>query len=74
MAANAIGASFPRERISMFIPFLAASIVIAAFIKMGAMSVQIFMLTIALKTLLVLVIAAAVYMLWQQRKVKLVVK
>lgn len=58
----------------MFIPSLAASIVIAAFIKMGAMSVQIFMLTIALKTLLVLVIAAAVYMLWQQRKVKLVVK
>ena len=58
----------------MFIPFLAASIVIAAFTKMGAMSVQLFMLTIALKTLLVLVIAAAVYMLWQQRKVKLVVK
>jgi hypothetical protein len=52
----------------MFIPFLAASIVAAAFAQMGAMSVQISMLTSALNTLLFLVIAAAAYMLWQRSK------
>jgi membrane protein implicated in regulation of membrane protease activity len=52
----------------MFIPFLAASILAAAFTKMGAMSVQIAMLTSALNTLLFLVIAAAVYMVWHRRK------
>jgi hypothetical protein len=53
----------------MFIPFVAASIVAAAFTHMGAMSVRIAMLTSALNTLLLLVIAAAAYMVWQRRKV-----
>jgi hypothetical protein len=52
----------------MFIPFLAASIVAATFTKMGAMSVQIAMLTSALNTMLFLVIAAAAYLVWQRRK------
>ena len=40
----------------------------AAFTKMGAMSVQIAILTSALNTVLILVIAAAAYMVWQRRK------
>jgi hypothetical protein len=52
----------------MFIPILAASIVAAAFTHMGAMSVQISMLTTALNTLILLVLATAAYMVWQRRK------
>ena len=53
----------------MFIPFLAASIVAAAFTHVGAMSVRIAILTSALNTLLILVLAAAAYLVWQSRKV-----
>jgi hypothetical protein len=47
---------------------VAASIVAAAFTHMGAMSVRIAMLTSALNTLLILVLAAAAYFVWQRRK------
>ena len=52
----------------MFIPFLAASMLAAAFTHMGAMSVRIAMLTGALNTLLVLVLVAVIYTVWQSRK------
>ena len=44
----------------MFIPFLAATAVAAAFAKLGAMSVQIAVLTLALQALSVAFLAAAV--------------
>lgn len=52
----------------MFIPFLAASMMAAAFAQMGAMSVKIAILTSALNTLVLLAIAITAYMLWQRHK------
>jgi hypothetical protein len=46
----------------MFIPFLAASIVAAAFTHMSAQSVQIAILSSTVNALVLLLIAAAVYM------------
>lgn len=43
----------------MFIPFLAAAVVATAFAKLGAMSVQIVVLTLVLKALSVAFLAAA---------------
>jgi len=52
----------------MFIPFLAASMVAAAFAQMGAMSVRIAILTSTLNTLVLLAIAIAANMVWRRRK------
>jgi hypothetical protein len=52
----------------MFIPFLAASMLAAAFTHMGAMPLQIAVLTSVLNTLVALFIAIAAYMVWQRRK------
>ena len=44
----------------MFIPFLAAAAVATTFTQLGAMSVQIAVLTLALKTMSVAFLAAAI--------------
>ena len=52
----------------MFIPFLAASILAAAFAHMGAMSVQISILSSTVNALVALLMAMAAYLVWQRRK------
>ena len=50
----------------MFFPFLAASIIGAGAVKLGAMSVTISVLTIALQALVLANLAVAAYFLWQR--------
>ncbi len=52
----------------MFIPFLAAAAVAAAFAQLGAMSVKIAILTSALNTMFLIAIALAVFAMWRLRK------
>ena len=52
----------------MFIPFLAATAVAAAFAQLGAMSVTIAMLTGAPNAMTMIGIALAVYAFWNCRK------
>ena len=49
----------------MFIPFLAAAISAATFAQLGAMSVQVTVLSGALWTTVAVIVAMAVYILWQ---------
>lgn len=49
----------------MFVPFLAATIVGAGAIKLGAMSVTISVLTAALQALIVAMLLGAGYLLWR---------
>ena len=53
----------------MFIPFLAAAAVAAAFAQVGAMSVKIAFLTSALNAMVLIAIALAVFAIWNHRKV-----
>ena len=50
----------------MFIPLLAAAISAATFAKLGAMSVQVTVLSGALWTTLAVVVALAAYIIWQR--------
>ncbi|MEI6513531.1 MAG: hypothetical protein WCO51_09700 [bacterium] len=52
----------------MFIPFLAAAAVAAAFAQVGAMSVKIAILTSALNAMFLIAIALAVFAIWSHRK------
>jgi hypothetical protein len=52
----------------MFIPFLAASVIAAVFANMGAMSVKISVLTMALNAMIALCIALAALSVWLLRK------
>ena len=52
----------------MFLPFLAATAVAAAFSQLGAASVKIAMLTGALNAITLIAIALAVYAFWNRRK------
>jgi len=52
----------------MFIPFLAATAVAAAFAEVGAMSVKIAFLTSALNAMFLVAIALAVFAFWSHRK------
>ena len=52
----------------MFIPFLAAATVATAFAQLGAMSVQIALLTGALNAMLLIAIALAVHGIWISRR------
>ena len=48
----------------MFIPFLAASVIAAVFVNMGAMAVKISVLTMALNAMIALCIALAAVTAW----------
>ena len=50
----------------MFIPVLAAAISAATFAKLGALSVQVTVLSGALWTTLAIIIAMAAYILWRR--------
>lgn len=52
----------------MFLPFLAATAVAAAFTQLGAMSVRIAVLTGALNAMVLIAIALAVYAFWKHRQ------
>jgi hypothetical protein len=52
----------------MFIPFLAAAAVAAAFAEVGAMSVKIAILTNTLNAMFLIAIALAVFAIWSHRK------
>ncbi len=52
----------------MFIPFLAASAIAAAFATLGAMSVKISVLTMALNAMAALCISLAALAVWLLRK------
>jgi hypothetical protein len=52
----------------MFIPFIAASAIAAAFTTLGAMSVKITVLTIALNAMAALCITLAAVAVWLLRK------
>ena len=49
----------------MFIPFLAAAISAATFAKLGAMSVQVTVLSGALWTTVAVIVAMAAYIMWR---------
>ena len=50
----------------MFFPFIAATIIGAGAVKLGAMSVTISIMTIALQALLFANLICAAYLLWQR--------
>jgi hypothetical protein len=50
----------------MFVPFLAASIVGLSFIKLGAMSVMVQVLSAALILTLVIIAAGIAYLVWRR--------
>lgn len=50
----------------MFIPFLAAAISAAAFFKVGALSVQVAVLSGALWATVAIIVTLAAYIMWQQ--------
>ena len=52
----------------MFIPFLASTLLAAAFTQLGAMSVHIAMLTSALNAMALLSVVLVALMVWQRRK------
>ena len=53
----------------MFIPLLAAAISAATFTKLGAVSVQVTVLSGALWTTLAVIVALAAYIMWQHMAV-----
>ena len=53
----------------MFIPLLAVAISAGAFSKLGAMSVQVAVLSGALTATAAIIIALAAYIMWQQYRV-----
>jgi len=59
-------AAQPRKDLSMFFPFLAASIVGAGAMKLGALSVTVSILTIALQALILANLLGAGYLLWRR--------
>ena len=52
----------------MFIPFLAASVIAAAFANMGAMAVKISVLSMAVNAMIALCITQAALAVWLLRK------
>ncbi len=54
----------------MFIPFLAASAIAAALFQMGAMSVSVSILSLALKAMTLIAIGLALYAIWLRRSAR----
>ena len=61
LAISVFGAFTFSKGSNMFFPFLAAAGTAAAFAKLGAMSVQVTVLTIALKVITAAVVAGLIY-------------
>ncbi len=54
----------------MFIPFLAASAIAAALVQLGAVSVWVSVLSLALKAMTVIAIGLALYSIWARRSAR----